>query len=115
MTNSFCSSCGNRLNLNKQARFCPHCGNAFDNATSYSSPNDTEYGTTNVHVHVGRGPYNKWIALLFLILLGIFGAHKFYEGKFFMGIVYFFTVGLFGFGIVFDFLVLIFKPTEYYL
>lgn len=34
--------------------------------------------------------------------LGWAGAHKFYRRKYFMGIVYLFTVGLFGYGWIFD-------------
>lgn len=48
--------------------------------------------------------YNlAWILLTFL---GIFGGHKFYQGKIFTGILYFFTGGLFGIGYVYDFLTL---------
>jgi restriction system protein len=44
----------------------------------------------------------------------VFGAHRFYEGRIGSGILYIFTVGLFGFGVFFDFLALLFKPNPYY-
>lgn len=44
-----------------------------------------------------------WILLTFL---GAFGIHRFYMGKIFTGIIYLFTLGLFGFGILYDFLTL---------
>lgn len=40
--------------------------------------------------------------LVLCILLGYFGAHKFYEKKIGMGILYFFTLGLFGIGWIVD-------------
>ena len=45
----------------------------------------------------------SWILLTFL---GIFGIHRFYLGKVFTGIVYLCTLGLFGVGILYDFLTL---------
>ena len=57
---------------------------------------------------------NKWVALILCILLGYFGAHKFYEGKAGMGILYLFTVGLFGIGVFIDFIVILLKPNPYY-
>ena len=44
-----------------------------------------------------------WILLTFL---GFFGIHRFYMGKVFTGLLYLFTVGLFGVGILYDFLTL---------
>lgn len=57
-------------------------------------------------------PKNKWISL-FLCLFTVCG-HKFYEGKIFIGILYFFTSGLFGIGWIIDLIVLLGKPTIYY-
>ncbi len=49
----------------------------------------------------GNIDYNlAWILLTFL---GILGVHRMYQGKWLTGILYFFTVGLFGFGILYDF------------
>lgn len=42
-------------------------------------------------------------AFLLWLLLGFFGAHKFYLGKFGMGLVYAFTGGLCGIGWILDF------------
>ena len=48
----------------------------------------------------GKIDYNlTWILLGFL---GIFGVHRFYMGKVFTGILYFFTGGLFGVGWLYD-------------
>lgn len=48
------------------------------------------------------------------LLLGYFGAHKFYEGKVGMGVLYLFTLGLFGIGWFVDLIVLLTKPNPYY-
>ena len=57
---------------------------------------------------------DKWVAVLLCLFLGGIGAHKFYEGKIGMGILYLFTVGLFGIGWLVDFIVLLMKPNPYY-
>lgn len=59
-------------------------------------------------------PKNKWVALLLCIFLGFFGAHKFYEGKIALGVVYIFTGGLFFIGVIVDFFSLLFKPNPYF-
>lgn len=58
-------------------------------------------------------PKNKWIALLLCFFLGMFGAHKFYEGNKKMGIIYLCTYGLFGYGWLFDWITLLFRPNPY--
>jgi len=56
---------------------------------------------------------NKYISLLLCIFFGIYGVHKFYEGKIGMGVIYFFTLGLFGIGWLIDIIRLCCKPTMY--
>ncbi len=57
---------------------------------------------------------SKWVAFFLCLFLGEFGAHKFYEGRVLLGIVYLFTLGLFGVGIIFDLIILLFKPNPYF-
>lgn len=57
---------------------------------------------------------NKWIALLLCFYLGIFGAHKFYEGNKELGKLYLYTLGLFTIGWFIDIFVILFKPNPYY-
>ena len=45
---------------------------------------------------------NRNTTLILCITLGYFGVHNFYVGKSGMGILYLFTIGLFGFGWVID-------------
>nr|WP_313339992.1 TM2 domain-containing protein [Sedimentibacter sp.] len=56
---------------------------------------------------------NKWVSLLLCIFLGWLGAHKFYEGKLIIGLIYLFTLGLFGIGWLVDIIRLSFKPNPY--
>lgn len=47
-------------------------------------------------------PKSKVVAYLLLLFFGFLGAHKFYVGKIGMGIIYLFTGGLYGFGVLID-------------
>lgn len=42
------------------------------------------------------------VKLMICMFLGYLGIHKFMEGKIASGLLYFFTYGFFGFGIIFD-------------
>ena len=57
---------------------------------------------------------NKWVAFGLCAFLGILGAHKFYEGKTGLGVLYAFTGGLLGVGWLIDTVALLFKPNPYY-
>ncbi|MGB5685812.1 MAG: TM2 domain-containing protein [Candidatus Electrothrix sp.] len=48
------------------------------------------------------GPNNYNIAWILLVFLGALGVHRMYMGKWLTGILYLFTVGLCGFGILYD-------------
>jgi TM2 domain-containing membrane protein YozV len=52
------------------------------------------------------GPVDYNVAWILLTFLGAFGIHRFYMGKVFTGILYLLTLGLFGLGILYDYLTL---------
>ncbi len=52
------------------------------------------------------GPYEYSLAWLLLTFLGVFGIHRFYQGKILTGLLYLFTLGLCGVGVIYDFLTL---------
>lgn len=56
----------------------------------------------NGHRQEVMKPINPTVELCLCLFLGWAGAHKFYEGRIGMGILYLFTLGLFGFGWIID-------------
>jgi TM2 domain-containing membrane protein YozV len=49
------------------------------------------------------GPLDYSLAWVLLTFLGVFGIHRFYLGKWGTGILYLFTLGLLGIGLIYDF------------
>ncbi len=122
----FCKHCGSKIP--EDAVICTACGRQVEEikttASASATPNivinnantNTNSNVNNNQVGVAYGrPKNKWVALLLCFFLGFFGAHKFYEGKIGMGILYIFTGGLFMIGVVIDFIRILFKPNPYYI
>ncbi len=117
----FCKHCGEKIDAD--VIICPKCGKQVEEIKQATSAtpniviNNANTNTNQNTVVNGAGPMrakNKWVSLLLCLFLGYFGAHKFYEGKAGMGIVYIFTFGLFGIGVIVDFFTLLFKPNPYY-
>ena len=129
----FCSACGSPKLLYICANcgscfadaFCPDCGTSLPQMVAaqgtplqqvYSADAryTEQYPYQTVQTYAGKMK-NKWIAFFLCLFLGEFGAHKFYEGKFGIGVLYFFTMGLFGLGWLADTIKLLFKSNPYYL
>lgn len=115
----FCKHCGGKIPAD--AVLCTLCGRQVEKIASEAAPapqivvNNSNVNTnTNVNGGMNGKPKNKWAALLLCLFLGAFGAHKFYEGKIGMGILYLLTFGLFGIGVLVDLIALLFKPVTYY-
>jgi len=51
---------------------------------------------------------------LLCFFLGFVGGHRFYEGKTGSAILYIFTWGLLGIGVLIDFIIILCKPNPYY-
>lgn len=119
----FCSDC---LVEVKGRMYCKaDLGNVLDEAkqaNNSSQPtiminNSNESTNTNTNINaamLGIRTKNKWVAFFLCLFLGFIGAHKFYEGKAGMGILYLLTGGLFGIGWFIDCIVLLCKPNPYY-
>lgn len=120
MEEKFCKFCGEKIA--KEAVLCPHCGRQVEELKSSKAdqPNviinnsNMNSNANNTNTGVGPNQKNKWVALILCIFIGIFGAHKFYEGKIGMGVLYLFTGGLCGVGVIVDFITLLFKSNPYY-
>ena len=126
----FCVYCGAAMVAN--AVFCTACGRQSNVQPGVQQPigQQAPYGqpppygqpapppvyvnNTNVNNYGGQAPKDKWVAFLLCFFLGIWGAHKFYEGKTGMGILYIFTLGLLGIGVLVDLIVILCKPNQYY-
>ena len=120
MVNNFCPNCGEKLT--EGAQFCLKCGRqigvAQTTATPTTTPNITIVNTnsnvnTNANMGVGRAR-NKWTAFFLCLFLGWLGAHKFYDGKGGLGVLYLLTVGLFGIGWLIDLISILCRPNPYY-
>lgn len=112
----FCKHCGQLID--KECIICPKCGKQVE---QMSQPNVVINNTNqnqNVNsVNVGgraKKECNKWVAFFLCLFLGCIGAHKFYEGKAGLGILYLFTLGLFTIGAFIDLIVILTKPNPYY-
>ena len=116
--NMFCKHCG--ATIPDDAVICTACGRQVSElkSSNYSQPNiviNNSNNNVNANVVANGGKMkSKWVALLLCIFLGGLGAHKFYEGKMGMGILYLFTCGLFYVGVIVDFISILCKPNPYY-
>lgn len=112
----FCKHCGEVIDVD--CVVCPKCGKQVEELKAAQPQvvvNNTNANVNaNVNAGVGLRPKNKWTAFLLCFFLGGLGAHKFYEGKTGMGILYIFTVGLCGIGWLIDLITILFKPNPYY-
>ena len=117
METKLCKFCGNKVAVD--AVVCIHCGKQIEELkTNNNSPqiiiNNTNTNTNTINRNIMKKGCNKWISLLLCLFLGVLGGHKFYEGKYGMGVLYIFTGGLFGIGLVIDCISILCKPNPYY-
>ncbi len=115
----FCKFCA--AQIPEDAVICTACGRQVEEIkhTDSAQPtivinNENNNTNTNLNGVYPGTPKNKWVAVALCFFLGIFGAHKFYEGKIGMGFLYLITGGLCGIGALIDFISLLTKPNPYY-
>lgn len=110
----FCKHCGETIDAD--AIICVKCGKQVEELGSSGQPSIIiNNENTNTVAAIPLHPKNKWVAFCLCLFLGIFGAHKFYEGKAGLGVLYIFTAGLFCIGWMVDLITLLFKPNPYYI
>lgn len=116
----FCKHCGGQIP--QDAVICTLCGRQVENLAGNANQPNIVINNSNQNVNANFGgivgvpgkPINKWVSFVLCLLLGYLGAHKFYEGRIGMGILYFFTAGLFGIGWIVDIISILLKPNPYY-
>lgn len=117
METKFCEFCGKKVAID--AVVCPSCGKQIEKLKTEENQSNPQVIINNTNTNTVNGGYgrkqcDKWVAFLLCLFLGWLGAHKFYEGKGGMGILYIFTAGLFGIGILIDLITILCKPNPYY-
>lgn len=122
MTTKFCKWCGESIDID--CVVCPKCGKQVEELKQSNQPIVINNTNTNTSVSSSRASAsagggngrarNKWVAFFLCLFLGYLGAHKFYEGRVGLGILYLVTLGLFGIGWIIDTISLLFKPNPYY-
>lgn len=117
----FCKHCGGQIA--EDAVICTLCGRQVEEIKKTAEQPSIVINNTNTNSNVNTNRIdaalahrvkNKWVSFFLCLFLGFFGAHKFYEGKIGMGILYLFTFGLFGFGWFIDCIILLLKPNPYF-
>lgn len=119
----FCKHCGEKIPVD--AVICTKCGRQVEemhnsqpqtiinnNVSAAATASAVATPVATPYVVPSKRAINKWIALLLCIFT--FCGHKFYEGKIAMGILYFFTGGLFFIGWAIDIIIILLKPNPYY-
>ena len=120
-----CPNCG--ANIYEDVNRCQYCGAYQDikaryqapvphpapqpvqAQAAYAQPQTVIYNVVQGGAQAVSMPYHqelsaksKWVAFFLCLFFGGAGFHKFYVGKTGAGILYLFTLGLFGFGCFFD-------------
>ena len=111
----FCKHCGQQID--QDCIVCPICGKQVEDLKSSQQPvviNNTNTNTVDVKMENRGKEKNKWVAFVLCLFLGLVGAHKCYEGKILMGVIYIFTAGLFFVGWIIDLIAILMKPNPYY-
>lgn len=133
---AFCPECGTKIisesntedyldgipRHNRHTRKCKNCGDTIPDDAFYCLNCETTLHNPigNFEDSQNRVSYrfgiwkNKWISFFLCLFFGWLGAHKFYEGSIFMGLLYLFTLGLFGIGWIIDLIILLLKPNPYF-
>lgn len=114
----YCSHCGAQIPM--QSRFCSKCGSEAagqprqqTNQQPIIINNNIVQNAQPVVVHGGKQK-SKWLSFILCFFFGVWGVHRFYEGKVGTGILWLFTGGMFGIGWLTDLIIILTKSDPYY-
>ena len=112
VNSAFCEYCGAKMPVERVETQSIHADSVVVNNYYYPNPQrlTRSMGTENAGQPVGLdaaftpavSPKSRLIALLLCFFLGVFGAHRFYAGRYLMGAVYLLTLGALGVGWLVD-------------
>ena len=92
----YCNKCGKEID--DEALICPHCG-----CGTLNYIRDHAKAEARVQVQAAPARKKRSTALLLCIFLGGLGAHRFYVGKIWTGLLWLITLGFCGIGTLVDF------------
>ena len=108
----FCKKCGTPLD--DDWTMCPECGLPVSENRSHkglrkkqAAAAETSFTPPNSNMR------SKWVSFILCLGLGMFGMHKFYEGKTGWGVAYMLTFGFLYIGVIIDAIVILGKPEFY--
>lgn len=114
---AFCEYCGTKMPIERVETQSIHAENVTVNNYYYREPQQRTRSMPMGSVgrtagsSAGYDPTasqkSRAIALILCFFLGCFGAHRFYVGRYLMGVVYLFTFGLLGVGWLVDLVLII--------
>lgn len=97
LTDECCPHCGNTDVIYKKLDkrfYCSHCGHKISAADKYCPKCGKDVSEDKNLSHYNIKSTSK--AFFFYVFLGLIGGHKFYEGKFIVGLAYLLTFAGFG-------------------
>lgn len=109
-----CEYCGNLypFDLNRKPESAPEPPRAQEGSTAPEREPLASFGPKRTPWQPNSGDWDRsdksrWVALFLCVFFGYLGFHKFYVGRVGLGILYLFTFGLFGMGLLVDAIVLL--------
>ncbi len=115
----YCQYCGKEID--EECIICPCCGKQISTVKQEQPQiiinnvnTNTNEANITADIFEDEKECDKWIAFLLCLFLGIFGAHKFYEERYGLAVLYLLTGGLCGIGAIVDLIAILCKPNPYY-
>lgn len=113
----YCTGCGGQIP--SEAMFCSKCGKQTELTAAVQQPQPIIINNNIVQnmppvVIQGGKQKSKWLSFILCFFFGIWGVHRFYEGKIGTGLLWLFTAGMFGIGWLVDLIIILTKSDPYY-